>query len=151
MLIRVFNLQNQNSYYIVVRCHLNECRFYINVPKIYLYICRPKIGKCRYPAKHIHAENNISKAQWDNSYLTFWFAGNCLAPTINRHWGFNATLKSIQSIHMGDKYDLQCPKLKINHRMYSIVSFLTLWFKFPTLSRVCVIMMWNYGNVVCVE
>ena len=32
------------------------------------------------------------EAQWKHSYLTFWFAGNGLAPTTTKHGHFNAFL-----------------------------------------------------------
>ena len=35
---------------------------------------------------------NILKAQWKQSYLTFRFAGDGLAPTTNEYCDFNATL-----------------------------------------------------------
>ena len=51
------------------------------------------------------------KAQWKHSYLTFWFAGNGLAPTTNRYCDINATIKCNV---MDENCNLQCPKLKIN-------------------------------------
>ena len=62
----------------------------------------------------------IWKSQWKHSYFTFSFTGNGLAPTTNKCCDFNAILSC--SV-MDEKCNLQCPKLKIHHRMYRNVSF----------------------------
>ena len=49
------------------------------------------------------------EAQWKHSYLTFWFAGNGYVPTTTKYCRFNASL--VHSVR-GEKYNLQCPKLK---------------------------------------
>ena len=33
---------------------------------------------------------NIWKTQWKHAYFTFWFAGNGMAPTINKYYKFNS-------------------------------------------------------------
>ena len=60
------------------------------------------------------------EAQWKHSYLTFWFAGNGLAPTKTKYCHFNAFL--MHSVR-GEKYNLQCPKSKLHKMIYGDLSF----------------------------
>ena len=55
------------------------------------------------------------EAQWKHSYFTFWFAGNCLAPTTTMYCHFNAFL--MHSVK-DEKYSLQCPKLLLHKIIY---------------------------------
>ena len=71
------------------------------------------------------------ETQWKHPYLTFWFAGNDLAPTKYCH--FNAFL--MHNVR-GEKYNLQCPKLKLHKIIYGDLSFSIFCIKFSTASRV---------------
>ena len=55
---------------------------------------------------------DIWKAHSKPPYLTFCFAGNCLASNNNKYCDFNATLACS---FMDDKYNLRCSKLKIHN------------------------------------
>ena len=48
------------------------------------------------------------------------------------------------------KRNLQCPKLKIHNRIDGNVSFINIS-KFITTLRVSIIMLWWYGNCVCIQ
>ena len=88
------------------------------------------------------------EAQWKHSYLTFWFAGNGLAKTTTKYCHSNAFLmRGVRS----EKYNLQCPKLKLHKIIYGDLSFSILCIKFPTTSRVYVITLWICGNVMCAQ
>ena len=91
---------------------------------------------------------NIWKIQWKHSYLTFWFAGNCLAPNTNKYGDFNAILSCC--VYDG-KITLQCTKLKVHNRVYGNVPFLILGLKFPITSSVSIITLQIYGNFVCIQ
>ena len=88
---------------------------------------------------------NIWKAQWKNSYLTFQFAGNGLAPVTHKYCDLNANLACSA---MDANCNLQCPKLTKHNRIYRDVSFSMS--KLPTTSRVPTITFWICGNVVYV-
>ena len=60
------------------------------------------------------------EAKWKHSHLTFWFAGNGLASTTTKYFHFNAFL--MHSVR-GEKYNLQCPKLKLHKIIYGDLSF----------------------------
>ena len=68
------------------------------------------------------------EAQWKHSYLTFWFAGNGLAPTTTRYCHFNTFL--MHSVR-DEKYNLQCPKSKLHKIIYGDLSFFNTSHKIP--------------------
>ena len=87
---------------------------------------------------HIHYRKHMVylESTLKNSYLTFWFAGNGLAPPTNKYCDFNASLAF--SV-MDDKCNLQSRKLKIRSRVYTNIY----------ISRVSIIVLWIYKNCVC--
>ena len=68
------------------------------------------------------------EAQRSHSYLTFWFAGNGLAPTTTKYCHFNAFL--MHSVR-GEKHNLQCPKLKPHKITYGDLPFFNTSHKIP--------------------
>ena len=71
---------------------------------------------------------NIWKRKGKRSYLTFWLAGNDMAPTTNKYRDFNPILTSNV---LNDKCNLWCPKLKMQNRVHSRVSLRLTLLKIP--------------------
>ena len=88
------------------------------------------------------------EAQWKQSHLTFWFAGNGLAPTTTKYCHFNAFL--MHSVR-GEKYNLQCPKLKLHKIIYGDLSFFNtshnISHSFQGIHHYIV----NLGDVMCAQ
>ena len=85
--------------------------------------CKISMSDSKYSMYHIHYRHkiwNIWKAQPKHSYLTWEFAGSGLAPANKMCYDLNATLSYIAR---DNKYKVQCPKLKLQNKIYSNVSF----------------------------
>ena len=68
-----------------------------------------------------HTYYYIWNELWTHSFLTFWFAGNGLAPTTNRYCDFYTTFMCNV---VDEKYNLLCPKSKMYRGMYIFLYFL---------------------------
>ena len=94
-------------------------RIRISLPDIfhvYAYQAEHICILCTLPAKSME----YFEAQWKHSDLTFLFDGNSMAPTTTKYCHFNAFLMhSARS----EKYNLQCPKLKLYKMIYGDLSF----------------------------
>ena len=99
------------------------------------------------PTYTLSAKKDKRKARWKHLYFTFSFAGNGLTPTINNYCGFTVTLT--RSV-MDEKCNMQCAKLKIHNIRTGVCHFLMLCLKCSTASRVSIITLWIYENVMCV-
>ena len=100
-----------------------------NVRKILRSISRLHVALYTYTYLHTSLFSNNTlpaksmeyfEAQWKHSYLTFSFAVNGLAPTTTKYCRSNAFL--MHSVR-GEKYKLQCPKLKLHKIIYGDLSF----------------------------
>ena len=69
----------------------------------------------RLSSKILAKNRNSLKAQWKQSYFTFWCAENGLVPTINTYCDFSA----IFTFNVTDKKcNLQCPQLKLHNTIF---------------------------------
>ena len=98
--------------------HFDICYWYwsVIIERSALNELSKKTNAVTLPAKSME----YFEAQWKHSYLAFWFAGNGLAPTTTKYCHFNSFL--MHSVR-GEKYKLQCPKLKLHKIIYGDLSF----------------------------